>query len=185
MIRDLLLLFLVLFIMLSFYLLPLNGELVKSQTDGRYYLVKATPDKQAVADLMGTINLNNIKLINYLKTLPDNTRYERLIKRYPNVKLEENIRDPNYTSYSLNKGELIAVCVRSKTSGNLHDINLIMYVVIHELAHILNKTYGHDSNFQECFKLLLQHSEKCGIYKPINFKTNPTEYCGMIIKNGN
>ena len=39
-----------------------------------------------------------------------------------------------------------------------------MFVAIHELAHIMSKTYGHNDEFRENFIFLLDNASKCGIY---------------------
>ena len=80
---------------------------------------------------------------------------------------------------TINKGEKIILCLANRKTDNLYDINLIMYVLLHELAHIINSTYGHDKNFKTVFKELVDNAIKIKIYKYENYKENPREYCGM------
>ena len=56
-----------------------------------------------------------------------------------------------------------------------------MFVALHELSHIATKSIGHTTEFWENFKYLIQNAEKINIYKPINYKEKPEEYCGMTI----
>ena len=56
-----------------------------------------------------------------------------------------------------------------------------MFVIIHELAHVASESIGHTDEFWKNFKFLLIEAEKIGIYKPIDYKTNPKNYCGMEI----
>ncbi len=89
-----------------------------------------------------------------------------------------------YTAYSENKGEQIALCLSNKgkkDNDNLIDKNTLMFVALHELSHLATKTIGHDETFWKNFKFLLKESEKINIYKPINYKNNSTNYCGMEI----
>ena len=57
-----------------------------------------------------------------------------------------------------------------------------MFVVIHELAHLGSVSYGHNGEFMETFKFLLNAAMKYGLYEKIDFYTQNTEYCGMQIK---
>ena len=60
-------------------------------------------------------------------------------------------------------------------------MNTIMYVVIHELAHVACPEYGHTPLFKKIFIFLLKQSEKINIYKSIDYRINPQDYCGMTI----
>ena len=74
--------------------------------------------------------------------------------------------------------------MRKKEGKNkLHDINTMMFVVIHELAHIMNNRWGHtkSSNFWELFKFMLINGIEIGIYEPINYAIDPIVYCGLEI----
>ena len=64
----------------------------------------------------------------------------------PNV-IKEGIDNPSYTSYTINKGQEMAVCLRSKNDKKIHDINEIMYVIIHEISHIACPELGHTKLF--------------------------------------
>ena len=89
----------------------------------------------------------------------------------------------NLTSYSVNKGEELSFCLKSKKNGNLHDINLLMYVAIHEMAHIASISEGHNSEFIVNFKWLLQNAKALGYYEPVNYQKSPITYCGIKVTN--
>lgn len=111
-------------------------------------------------------------------------RARLLIERYDPDHIIENspLNADNYTAYTENKGEIIAICLRSKEDvDELHDINLITFVVLHELAHIANKTIGHDEQFWKTFRWLLEEATEIGIYQPINYTKTPKRYCGLWI----
>jgi hypothetical protein len=42
---------------------------------------------------------------------------------------------------------------------------------------------GHKQEFWENFKFLLQNAKEAGIYEPIDYKKNPTQYCSMPIND--
>jgi hypothetical protein len=58
-----------------------------------------------------------------------------------------------------------------------------MFVIIHELAHIASKTVGHNTEFYDNFKFLLNEATELGVYKPVNYGHNPEEYCGINVTN--
>ena len=87
-----------------------------------------------------------------------------------------------FTAYSENKGEKIAFCLnKKKEGGKLIDLDTLTFVAIHELAHVMTKEEGHKLVFWQNFKFLLENAKEAGIYHPVNYKQNPTEYCGMQI----
>ena len=107
-----------------------------------------------------------------------------LKNKFNNIEISENIYDTNYTSYSGNKGEQIVFCMRSRNSAtkdNIHDINLMMYVVLHEISHIACPEWGHTPLFKEIFSFITKSASDLKLYVPIDFKNTPQEYCGMTI----
>lgn len=94
-----------------------------------------------------------------------------------------NCTDPD-TAYTINKGDLIAICLRKSPNGKVHDINTLMFVVIHELTHVAIDVYDHPKEFWESFKILLTESVRCCIYRPVDYNEFSVKYCGdkMIIE---
>jgi hypothetical protein len=45
------------------------------------------------------------------------------------------------------------------------------------------KSYGHNQEFWQNFKFLLENAETAGIYSSKDYKNKPTEYCGMTISD--
>src|SRR5438445_471854 len=89
----------------------------------------------------------------YLNSLY-NIYIEQLKERMSNVIISESSENNGYTSYSINKGEQIVFCLRSKKDNNhLHDLNLLMYVALHEMAHVACPEIGHTDLFKEIFAL--------------------------------
>ena len=80
----------------------------------------------------------------------------------------------NNKSFTLNKKET-HLCLKDK-SGEYYDYNTIMYVAIHELAHVLCSSIGHTEEWQGIFDVLLDRAHNMGIYdKNIPMQKN---YCG-------
>lgn len=163
-----------------------NLEKIKSPIDNNYYWVRNKTDKFQAANTLAKIKINMKKLITYLQQnqskFPENMTYIKdLVSRTKKINIMETPQDEKYTSYTINKGEKIVLCLRSKLLDNIHDMNTIMYVVIHEMAHVGCPEYGHTPLFKKIFKFLLEQSIVIGIYKPVDYRINPQNYCGMTI----
>jgi predicted metal-dependent hydrolase len=76
------------------------------------------------------------------------------------------------------------VCLRDKTKAPEYPLieeNTVMFVMLHEMAHLMTETIGHTQEFWNNFKRILHDAVKLGIYKQVNYAQKPTPYCGMII----
>jgi len=106
---------------------------------------------------------------------------KRLKHRYKPEILSELHKGSTNTSYSVNKGEKLVVCMRSKDDNSFHDDNTIFFVVLHELAHIMTKSIGHKQEFWDNFKYLLKHCIEIKLYNYQDFNSIPEDYCGIQI----
>ena len=67
------------------------------------------------------------KFVNKLdEKYPDNEDVQRLVRRMDNVRIEESKDEEGTSSYTVNKGELISVCVRFKPNKEVF-IMIILY----------------------------------------------------------
>lgn len=154
---------------------------VKSNIDNAEYTVQIKDDAKEAADLIATIkNKLNILLDHLQKTYGNSDERVALLKaNYRPEKLSEGVDTPGYTSYSVNKGEQIVLCLRNK--DKLMDINTMMFVVLHEFAHLGTESIGHTEEFWTNFKWILEESMNIGIYVRQDFKANNVDYCGIKI----
>jgi len=121
------------------------------------------------------INSSDIKGYKVMSVLKKNYRPSSLTENHPiNV---------NKTSFISNKGEDIKICLREKITGKhrFHDIEVLKFVLLHELAHMITPELEHTVDFWTNFKYLLEYCERYNLYKPINFKLKNTHYCGMTL----
>lgn len=156
---------------------------VKSKVDNRKYLVRNLGDKKEAADLLATIRRNLIKLTQELKKKnKSNVDIDRMVNNFNPNNITESDENNKYTSYSVNKGEKIVFCVRSRDEKKkLVKLNIMMFVALHELAHTMTESIGHTQEFWDNFRVLLRNARKMGIYKRINYNENPVDYCGTKI----
>ena len=127
-------------------------------------------------------------LISYLyKNIDAHKKYKpfiaNILNKIHNTIFCENINEYYYTSYSVNKGDKIVLCIRSRKNNTIHNINILMYVAIHELAHIGCPEKNHTPLFHDIFKFMLSKCVELRIYNPRKYDINPVEYCGMYINS--
>lgn len=160
-----------------------NLKCVISSVDGNKYCVREREKLTLVVDLFARISKNMTKLVEHLKKkYPSKDNVKRLVERFNPKKIKEILPTSKYTAYSENKGEKVAFCATTQREN--HDIiddNTLMFVALHEMAHIASKSIGHNEEFWGNFKFLLKEAKEIQIYIPVNYNKKPKTYCGMKI----
>jgi len=176
-------LFIILYFSITYYN-NRNHTYVKAD-DGNQYRVQITEDNKESANLLSDAITRVKTLLDHLKkSESQDIRTKTLLSRFNPNNITEN--DPQemksgVTSYTVNKGEKIVVCLRQR-NNNFVEINTLMYVIIHELAHICDLTsQQHDEKFWNNFEWLLEHAVNIGIYNYVDYSKDQEPYCGMNI----
>ena len=156
---------------------------IVSTKDGNKYCVRDKENLEKSADMLADMTIKLKRLVKHMaQKYPDEERVKRLVKGFNPKKIMETLPTSEYTAYSENKGEKLAFCLtKKKNEGNMIEPNTLTFVSIHEVAHIMTKSVGHDKEFWDNFKFLLENAKEIGIYSPVDYAKNPTEYCGMDI----
>lgn len=155
--------------------------------DGHEYDMQELPNKDEAVKLMSKIRANLTKLRDSYAEEPallNDPPVARFVARFQPDVFSENSMSSGDTSYSENKGQRIVVCLRDKTKPPqypLIEMNTIMFVMLHEMAHLMTESIGHTPEFWGNFKRILHDAVKVGIYTPVNYSRQPTPYCGMTI----
>ena len=127
------------------------------------------------------------QLVNHMNEKYPDKKSKRLYHRFKDTILkefnpnEESVKKQQ-TSYTINKGDTMVLCLR-RIDGGLVDLNTLMYVAIHELAHIYSSSLHHSQEFWQNMAFLLTEANKIGIYQKVNYAKNPVRYCGLTIKS--
>lgn len=171
-----------------------NTEYVKSY-DGNYYRVNSVyENKQEASNILALLN---IRITGIIQSLVHEYYYDysnpklqmitkNILKRYNSKNLVENspFNTNNDTSFVVNKGSKFAICLREKNETyNFHDIDILMFVVLHELSHLAIQGLGHDYEFWSTFKFILQFCEDKQLYYSINYNKYPQMYCGILVNH--
>ena len=159
--------------------------LVKSSIDGNNYLVRNMEDKEAAADRLARIREKLLRLMKYLEqSFGDRPFVKQIMRNFDasSERFAESTPEAAYTSYSVNKGEKIFMCLRQRDEKEeLVDENILIFVALHEMSHIGTASIGHTKEFWNHFAWLLEKSETLGVYTYQNFAAHPVEYCGVHI----
>jgi hypothetical protein len=110
----------------------------------------------------------------------------RLAARFDPGALIENRPGVDGTAFTLDKGLLIAMCLRSPANGELisrSSDEVLTFVFLHEMAHVAAAQIGHGKEFWSTFKWILLEAIECGVYKAVNYSAKPTTYCGALVNH--
>ena len=177
---------------------------VRSKLDGKVYMVRKGPYEQRKADLLAFIRL---KLTLLVDTLKKDTQYNltepvlRLISNWNRgLSIKEIGQMETDAAYVINKHQM-AFCLQDSPAigapvktTSLDDTNLITYVGIHELAHMMSDEMGHGSEFVANFDFLLNYAKGINytdpftkkvepLYIPLNKLKTSDNYCGVALNN--
>jgi hypothetical protein len=120
-----------------------------------------------------------LKLIRYMQQkYPNDPRTKRLDQRW---KREIHALHHRHlqAGKTVNKS-LVYICLKD-SRGRVNDANTAFFVLLHELAHVVNETIGHDENFWNNMRFLLDAAIKSGAYKYEDYSLQPRTYCGQRI----
>jgi len=161
-----------------------NLTSIKSTIDGRTYSVRKLPDKLDAANKLAHISEELTKLVEHVySTDKEKKGVKQLKTNFNSRNIIENTPGGQYTAYSVNKGEQLAICLRNAKDDTFINDNLIFFVSIHEMAHVMTDEVGHTPLFWDNMKYLLEQSEELGFYIPEDYSKNPQMYCGQEINS--
>jgi hypothetical protein len=94
-----------------------------------------------------------------------NRRFEGALEKLNRINIlsEIELYDSN-KSYTINK-QKVHICLKD-ADGKYYPDSTLIYVLLHEIAHCINPTIGHDEGFQTTFNQILEIAEEKGIYDP-------------------
>lgn len=160
---------------------------VESPLNNIVYQVQDRHDKKDAAILMSKIKKHIQSINNFLyNKYPKDERVKRMNQRLKKTKIQETISKPNESSYTINKGQLMSFCLRHKNEtkkeiDKFHEENILIFVIIHELAHVMSVSEGHGKEFMDNFRFILRECVIAGIYNPIDYSKLPMNYCGVEV----
>lgn len=184
-------------------LVPVAATMTTREEEGRIYLVMKTTrtpnDMQRAADLLDSINKRLLDLIGVMEVEvsergEDDARFKKLFnavikattKNEAGHQRISELANPGEKAVNESKGSMIYLCLDGQSSDGvsvMNDLNTLMYVTLHEIAHTATVSHGHTVEFWENFRSLL-HAAKCsGSYAYTDFKEGYVPFCGTLLKD--
>jgi len=162
-----------------------NLKCIVSTVDGNKYCVRERANLTAAADMLARTTEKMKRLTRQLhQAYPNRDNVSRLYNNFKPTRVKEILPTSEYTAYSENKGEQLALCLTNgKKGGGLIDENTLTFVALHELSHIMTKSIGHKQEFWDNFKFAIKEAAKIGIYSPVDYSKEQITYCGMEISD--
>ncbi len=176
---------------------------VRAASDGLPYRVHtAHGGAEAAAETMAELNRRAVEVLRHLRRKyaqgPGGEAFparahaaRRLLGLYNPDNLAENSpRDPEGdTSYTIDKGAILALCLREKDPAGgrhpldheIHDLETLTFVTLHELTHIAIEDVDHPPRFWQAFRFVLEEAVEAGVLRGVDYRRSPTVYCGMTI----
>lgn len=165
-----------------------HKNMIKYTYKDKTYYVRKKDDEtmKSVAKILYNCDMKIVKLLDYLKQTikQDDKMYTKVIRMIKNYKhnLEElSYVYDNQTAYNINKGDTIGLCITKH--NKLQNENIIVFVILHELAHGMTKEYAHNEEFWNNFKFLIKEALKISIYRYENYNIKSVNYCDMDINH--
>lgn len=184
------LLFVCILLCFSHYYKNIESNMVyeKATFDNHEYLVRNVNGKNIAANRLAYICDGFKKLKKHLSKKVDNNKLKKtknidlFIHEFDEYDISERTPNDNFTSYTLNKKSIHFCLITRNKNNELHDKNTLMFVALHEVAHVFCKECdAHDDGFGKAFKFILKEAVEAGIYTPQDFRNNPKKYCGIMI----
>jgi hypothetical protein len=187
-------------VVLLFFIVSKPDVITVTVSDGRSYLVRNLPDRDLAATRLSQIQDRIALFVKSLETAREDKKLSAEdIEEYgkyidllrdnlaSGINLSESTAESGFTSYTVRKGERIVFCLRSAETGQLDDINTIIFVALHELAHIacpktdFDPDEEHTPLFKRIFVFFLKHAIETGFWQYQDYAKDPVRYCGMTI----
>ena len=150
---------------------------VSGTSSSRVYKIKKYPLSQQITatNKLHQLYLHGLRLVKLLAK-----QYPQLPATYQAMEWKEGHNLGPYPAYTVNKGDTISICLR-QPDGQWVDNNTLMYVLIHELTHMVTHSYGHAREFWDNMNYIIEIASSNNLYRPVNYRLHPVKYCGMII----
>lgn len=154
-----------------------------NEEDGKSYRIRSnSSDKQDAVEYLSTLSSKADIIVDYMykNNIPRPEVSSRLYRRWKNCRLRETSSFEESIASTINKGHEIRICIRD-IKGNFEDFNTSMFVLLHELAHVMSVSVGHTDEFYTNFSYIVHLASYLGIYEPQDFAAEPKNYCGVSI----
>lgn len=163
--------------------------IISVKIDNEKYQVRKLNNYNDAGLLLHKLKGTMTTLINDIVTQIENVHegkyygYCKIIqKRLPKCEFRESSLRTFYATFTHNKGTHITICLRDE-NDKFYDWNTLLYVMIHEIAHIGCPEKDHTDLFYEINTFILSEARKMNIYQYVDYAKHPVKYRNLIINN--
>jgi len=154
-----------------------NAEVVSPINNKKYRVLKRENYIDAANTLAVLEDRARMFIIEATAKYPDDVTLKRIQKYWTGTISE--IPQSETIAYALEKKDLF-MCVRDD-NGNIQNTDDLLFVLLHELSHIMNSSYGHDERFWKQFKKVLEMANDLGYLPYENYDQKSVKVCGKTI----
>lgn len=151
---------------------------VMSTVNNKKYAVIRTGNYVAAADMLASLEDKAREFIAAASAKYPADKTIKRIQKYWTGTISE-IPQSETIAYALEKRDLF-MCVRDD-AGNVQKLDDLLFVLLHELSHVMNTSYGHDASFWKQFKKTLEMANKLGFLAYKNYDNYSVMVCGKQI----
>jgi hypothetical protein len=149
--------------------------------NGKTYHVIPSGNIQKAADTLALLENHAKDFLGKIDaSMYDDTTFFKKTSRWSGTISEIPISSESI-AYSLDKTDIF-MCIRDQ-DGHIHEFDDLFFVLLHEIAHTQNDTYGHDDGFWKVFKQLLELANKVGALRFKNYDRQSVVVCGKRIES--
>jgi hypothetical protein len=167
-------------------LVMINDKSVQKMFNVDGYLIRNPKDTESAKRLAFLSSLT-LKLFSAIRASRIHMKHPgcvTLLERFkcPNKKCniqEKSYKHDSLAAYTVDK-KLIGMCMKHKDKHE--DKNTMIFVYIHELAHVMSTAIDHGDEFWNNFEYLLNIADQAELYTYQPFHENNGSYCGHSIK---
>jgi len=153
---------------------------VQSDINGKTYKVLNYGDTVSAANTLAILDNKARDFIDKASAAyPTDAHIKRITSNWTGTLGE--IPQTDTIAYALEKKDIF-ICVRDST-GTIQNIDDLFFVLLHELSHIQNDTYGHDDKFWKQFKRTLEIANKTGCLPYKDYDNYHVMVCGKVISS--
>lgn len=165
---------------------------------GFTYRVAATDDPRGVAYKLHDVNAMAVEIISFIRRwiraaddgrLSEEDRavipierlrvmYARLADRYDADSVYESRREGGDTSFVINQGEELHMCV--EVAGRYERETVLVAVLAHELSHIASSGPDHDAEFWEDYDIMQRLVARMGYVDVRDVTSGGETHCGRV-----
>lgn len=178
--QELILLIIVLCVVYFMFIYDPRIEYIAS--DGNNYKIYKTDNEEInkkKAEMLMQINNIAHKIVDHMNNnnLPTKKVGSKTKQRFKDTIIIE-ILESEGAAHTIGKTRM-TICLI--TNGKFNKMNDCIFVILHELAHVMSDSYGHGEEFKQNFNFIIKLAVKLGLWKDAEYEKNNVNYCGVKV----